>query len=288
MRFTFAESMCDPSQYPALAQAAEAAGYDSFTVPDSIIYPRESDTQYPYNDDGTREFLEGKPFIDPFCLMSALGAVTTKLLFTTFVIKLPIRQPVLAAKQATSVACLTNNRLKLGVGLSPWPEDYKATGTEWKRRGKRLDEMIEIVRGLTSGEFFEYHGEFYDIPAIKLCPVPTKKLPILVGGHADPALRRAAKADGWMHGGGKHDDLGELLGKLEQFRKEAGRQNEPYEVHVISLDAYTPDGVRKLEDQGVTDCIVGFRNAYATDDHTLEQKINALEGYANNVIAKLG
>jgi probable F420-dependent oxidoreductase len=288
MRFTFAESMCDPSQYPALAQAAEAAGYDSFTVPDSIIYPRESDTQYPYNDDGTREFLEGKPFIDPFCLMSALGAVTTKLLFTTFVIKLPIRQPVLAAKQATSVACLTNNRLKLGVGLSPWPEDYKATGTEWKRRGKRLDEMIEIVRGLTSGEFFEYHGEFYDIPAIKLCPVPTKKLPILIGGHADPALRRAAKADGWMHGGGKHDDLGELLGKLEQFRKEAGRQNEPYEVHVISLDAYTPDGVRKLEDQGVTDCIVGFRNAYATDDHTLEQKINALEGYANNVIAKLG
>jgi hypothetical protein len=91
-----------------------------------------------------------------------------------------------------------------------------------------------------------------------------------------------------MHGGGKHDDLGELLGKLEQFRKEAGRQNEAYEVHVISLDAYTPDGVRKLEDQGVTDCIVGFRNAYAADDHTLEQKINALESYANNVIAKLG
>jgi probable F420-dependent oxidoreductase len=288
MRFTFAESMCDPSQYPALAQAAEAAGYDSFTVPDSIIYPRDSDTQYPYNDDGTREFLEGKPFIDPFCLTSALAAVTSKLLFTTFVVKLPIRQPVLAAKQATSVACLTNNRFKFGVGLSPWPEDYKATDTEWKRRGKRLDEMIEIIRGLTSGEFYEFKGEFYDIPAIKLCPVPTKKLPILIGGHADPALRRAAKADGWMHGGGKHDDLGELLGKLGQFRKEAGRHNDPYEVHVISLDAYTPDGVRKLEDQGVTDCIVGFRNAYADDTHTLEQKINALEGYANNVIAKMG
>ncbi len=287
MRFTFAESMCDPSQYPALVQAAEAAGYDSFTVPDSILYPRDSDTQYPYNDDGTREFLEGKPFIDPFCLMSALGAVTTKLLFTTFVVKLPIRQPVLAAKQATSVANLTNNRFKFGVGLSPWPEDYKATGTEWKRRGKRLDEMIEIIQGLMSGEFFEYHGEFYDIPAIKLCPVPTQKLPILVGGHADAALRRAARADGWMHGGGKHDDLNELLAKLQGFRKEMGRENEPFEVHVISLDAYTPDGVKRLEDQGVTDCIVGFRNAYQDDDHTLEQKINALEGYAEKVIAKV-
>ena len=97
---------------------------------------------------------------------------------------------MLAAKQATSVANLTNNRFKFGVGLSPWPEDYKATGTEWRRRGKRLDEMIEIIQGLTTGEFFEYKGEFYDIPAIKLCPVPTKKLPILVGGHADAALRR--------------------------------------------------------------------------------------------------
>ena len=95
MRFTYAEAMCDPAQMIPLAQAAEQAGYYAFTVPDSLCYPQESDTQYPYNDDGTREFIEGKPFIDPFCLMSALGAVTERLRFSTFVIKLPIRQPVL-------------------------------------------------------------------------------------------------------------------------------------------------------------------------------------------------
>ena len=67
MRFTFAESMCDPSQYVPLAIEAERAGYHSFTVPDSICYPRESDTKYPYTPDGNREFLEGKPFIEPFC-----------------------------------------------------------------------------------------------------------------------------------------------------------------------------------------------------------------------------
>jgi probable F420-dependent oxidoreductase len=287
MRFTYAESMCDPHQLTPLAQAAEDAGYTSFTVPDSICFPKESDTLYPYNQDGNREFLEGKPFIDPFALMAALGASTTKLRFATFVIKLPIRSPVLAAKQATSVAYLTRNRVTLGVGLSPWPEDYTVTGTEWKRRGKRLDEMIEILRGLSTGEFFEYHGEFYDIPALKLCPVPDS-MPILLGGHADAALRRAARlCDGWMHGGGK-DDLDALLAKLAQCRKDEGRQNEPFEIHVISMDAYTPDGVKRLEDKGVTDCIVGFRNAYDTDTHTLQQKLDALRGFADRVISKVG
>jgi probable F420-dependent oxidoreductase len=285
MRFTYAEAMCDPHQLIPLAQAAEDAGYHAFSVPDSICFPRQSDTKYPYNDDGNREFLEGKPFIDPFALMAALGASTTTLRFSTFVIKLPIRHPVLAAKQATSVAYLTRNRVTLGVGLSPWPEDYAVTGTEWKRRGERLDEMIEILRGLCTGEFFEYHGKFYDIPAIKLCPVPDS-MPILLGGHADAALRRAARlCDGWMHGGGK-DDLDALLAKLAQYRKAEGRSNEPFQIHVISLDAFSLDGVRRLEAKGVTDVVVGFRNSYQPDTLTLQQKLDSLRAFADRVVSK--
>lgn len=287
MRFTYAEAMCDPAQMVPLAKAAEESGYHAFTVPDSICYPKHSDTEYPYNDDGTREFLEGKPFIDPFCLMSTLGAHTSRLRFSTFVIKLPIRQPVLVAKQAMSVAYMTDNRVSLGVGLSPWPEDYKVSGTEWRRRGKRMDEMIEIVRGLSTGEFFEYHGEFYDIPAIQLCPAPTEKLPILIGGHADAALKRAARSDGWMHGGGIHEKLEDLLAKLQRFRVEAGREKEPFEIHVISMDAYTPDGVKRLEDLGVTDAIVGFRNSYQPDTTPLQKKLDTLRGFADGLIAKL-
>lgn len=286
MRFTYAESMCDPFQLAPLAQAAEEAGYDSVTIPDSICFPRESDTKYPYNQDGNRQFLEGKPFIEAFCLVSALAAVTTRVRFTTFVIKLPIRQPVLVAKQATSVAYLSRNRLVLGVGTSPWPEDYTVTGTPWEGRGARMDEMIEIVRGLGSGEFFEYHGKYYDIPAIKLCPVPTRPIPILIGGHADAALRRAARiGDGWMHGGGK-ESLAELLAKLDRYRREAGRERAPFEIHVISMDGFSLDGVKRLEDQGVTDVIVGFRNAYESDTQTLQHKLDALRGYADRVISK--
>ena len=124
MRFSFAESMCDPAQYLSLAVEAERAGWDSFVVPDSIAYPRVSDSTYPYTPDGSREFLEDKPFIEPFSLIPAMGAVTERLRFTTFVVKLPIRHPVLVAKQAASVAVMTNDRFGFGVGLSPWPEDY--------------------------------------------------------------------------------------------------------------------------------------------------------------------
>jgi probable F420-dependent oxidoreductase len=288
MRFTYAESMCAPDQLVPLALAAEEAGYTSMTVPDSICYPRESDTKYPYTGDGNREFLEGKPFIEPFVLVATLGAVTERLRFTTFVVKLAIRQPVLVAKQASSLAVMTGNRFGFGVGLSPWPEDFAVTGTEWKRRGKRMDEMIEIVRGLTAGGFFEFHGEFYDIPPIAMSPAPTRPIPILVGGHSDAALRRAARlGDGWMHGGGPNDDLDGLLATLRAHRAEYGREKQPFEIHVISLDGFTVDGARRLEDKGVTDTVVGFRNAYETDTMTLQQKLDALRAFADNVIAKV-
>jgi len=289
MRFSFAESMCDPGQYLPLAVAAERSGWHSFIVPDSLCYPEVSDSRYPYTPDGSREFLEGKPFIEPFSLIPAMGAVTERLRFTTFVVKLPIRQPVLVAKQATSVAAITGDRFGFGVGLSPWPEDFQVTGTDWKSRGRRMDEMIEIVRGLSTGEFFEYHGRHYDVPSIKLCPAPSRPIPILIGGHAERALRRAARlGDGWMHAGGDAKQLAAMLGRIGELRREYGRDRDPFEVHVISLDAYSVDGVRRLEDVGVTDVIVGFRNTYEPDTQTLEQKIDALRRYADDVIAKAG
>jgi probable F420-dependent oxidoreductase len=287
MRFSFAESMCDPSQYLPLAVAAEQAGWHSFVVPDSICYPKVSDSKYPYTPDGNREFLEDMPFIEPFSLIPAMAAVTERLRFTTFVVKLPIRQPVLVAKQAASVAVLSNNRFGFGVGLSPWPEDFRVTGTEWSSRGKRMDEMIEIIRGLSGGGFFEYHGKHYELESIKICPTPTRPLPILIGGHTEPALRRAARlGDGWMHAGGDQEVLDKLLRRLRELRREYGREKEPFELHVISLLGYTLDGVKKLEDAGITDCIVGFRNAYEKDTMTLQQKIDALRGFADSVIAK--
>ena len=289
MRFSYAESMTDPSFYAPLARAAEEAGYHSMVVPDSICYPRDSGSRYPFSPDGGREFLEDKPFIEPFSLIPALGAVTTHLRFVTFVAKLPVRSPVLVAKQATSTAVLTGNRLVLGVGISPWREDYEVLGVPWADRGRRMDEGLAIVRGLSAGGYFEYHGEIFDLPPVKIAPVPSEPIPILIGGHSGAALRRAARAgDGWLHGGGG-DDLPGLLARLGEFRRREGTAGRPFEVHVISADAYRADGVRRLEEQGVTDAIVGFRWPYQTgpDVEPLAEKIGKLRRFAEDVIAKV-
>ena len=115
MRFSFSEGMTDARYYAPLAQACEANGYTSMTIADSLIYPQESDSTYPYTDTGDREFLEDKEFLETMVLVTHLAAVTTTLRFTPFVLKLPVRPPVLVAKQAASVAYLSGNRLGLGV-----------------------------------------------------------------------------------------------------------------------------------------------------------------------------
>jgi probable F420-dependent oxidoreductase len=296
MRFTYAESMTDPSFYGPLARAAEEAGYHSMVIPDSICYPLHADSVYPYSPDGTREFLEDKPFLEPFSLIPALGAVTSRIRFIPFVVKVPVRNPVLLAKQVTSTAVLTGGRLSLGVGVSPWREDYDILGADWASRGRRLDESIAILRGLAAGGYYEYHGTTYDLPPVKIAPVPAEPIPVLIGGHSEPALRRAARlGDGWMHGGGDPADLPRLLARLGELRRDGvpgpageGRSARPFEVHVISTDAYTLDGVRRLEEQGVTDVIIGFRWPYVTgpDTEPLASKIDSLRRFADDVIAK--
>ena len=290
MKFSYSQAMCDPSFHLPMAIEAEKAGYHGMVVPDNLGYPGPSKVKYPYTADGDNSFLEGKPFIEPFILISAMAAVTSTLRFGTLVVKLPVRQPYIVAKQATSLAVISNNRFHFGVGLSPWPEDFAVTGQDWKSRGKRMDEMIDILRGLETGEFFEFHSEHYDIQPIKMCPTPTEPIPILIGGHAEPALKRAARTgDGWMHAGGAPAELPSYIARLHELRKEYGRDHLPFEIHAISPDAFTVDGVHRLQDMGITNVIVGFANAYRkeADTQTLEQKRDLLKGFADKVISKV-
>jgi probable F420-dependent oxidoreductase len=290
MRFAYHPSMCDPSYYLELGKAAESAGFDVITFPDSICYPKECDSTYPYNDDGSREFLDGVPFLEPFSIIPAIAAVTSKLEFSTSVYKLAPRQAVTTAKFVTTLGVMTNNRFHFGIGVSPWYEDFLATGERWEKRGKRMDEQIMILRGLMNGDYFEFKGEFYDIPEIKLCPVPTKSVPILIGGHSNPALKRAAKlGDGWISAGLSLNDTEIMISKINDYRNEFGTMNHPnFQFQVMGEAAYSPDGVRKLEELGATEVIVAFRNAYegGPDQRTLEGMIAEINWYADEVIKK--
>jgi probable F420-dependent oxidoreductase len=287
VRFTYSIGMPDPAYYLPLARAAEAAGWDTISVPDSICYPKESSSKYPYSDTGGRDFLANKDFIEPFTLVPAMAAVTERIEFLVAVLKLPVRHPVLAAKQAASVAVMSGNRFKLGVGTSPWPDDYEVCDVPWAGRGRRLDESIAIVRGLTSGGYFEFHGAVYDVPAVKLMPTPTRPLPILVGGHADVALRRAAAVDGWVSASADEQQLVAAIATLRRYRREAGREDEPFEIHVRAASAATADGVRRLAELGVTDVGMRFQDTASVrpDDLPLATRLDAVRRYADDVIA---
>ncbi|MFP6641891.1 MAG: LLM class flavin-dependent oxidoreductase, partial [Myxococcota bacterium] len=198
------------------------------------------------------------------------------------------RNPVLVAKQIMSLAVMSDNRFSFGVGLSPWPEDFAVTGVPWEGRGRRMDEMIEILRGLSTGDYYEFHGDHFDFQSIKMTPAPSEPIPILIGGHSDAAIRRAARVgDGWMHAGGTDEDLRKMIDRLKELRSEYDRSNEPFEIHVISMEGFTLAGLRRLEDGGVTDAVVGLRPGYEGDAMSLEEKLSAVHRFADEVISKL-
>lgn len=285
MRFHYAEAMTNPAYYIPLAQAAESAGYFGFTIPDSLIYPKASDTAYSYTDDGGREFLENKPFIETFTLAMAIGAATTRLHLTPNVLKLPVRPPLYSAKIASSIAVMTGNRFTLGAGLSVWPEDYQVMGVPWEKRGARFDECIEIFRGLTGGGYFEFHGKFYDIPPVKLNPVPDQPIDVLIGGHSDAALMRAARNDGWMFAGGGPDALAPLLERYRTLRAEHARPGRKDIVFASAVGDADRDAIMRYRDMGVTDLAVVFRNLYAVeaDSQPLQDKIDDLNRFADAI-----
>jgi probable F420-dependent oxidoreductase len=290
MKFAYHPTMCNPAFYLELAKTAEQAGFSTITFPDSICYPKECDSTYPYNDDGSREFLDGVPFLEPFSIIPALAAVTNSIEFSTSVYKLAPRQAVTTAKFVTTLGVITNNRFHFGVGVSPWYEDFLATGERWEKRGKRMDEQIAILKGLMNGEYFAFKGEFYDIPEIKLCPAPTTPVPILIGGHSDLALKRAAKlGDGWISAGVTIDEAKTMIGKINQYRDEFGTlSHSNYQFQIMSEAGYSADGVKQLDELGVTEVIIAFRNAYegGEDNRTLEGMKAEINWFAEEVIHK--
>jgi probable F420-dependent oxidoreductase len=252
MKFFQSVSQTPTSQLVELARAIEGAGFDGITMSDHLVRPRDVSSRYPYTKSGEIAAGTATPYPDCWVLAGALAQVTQHLRFMSAVYVLPMRDPFTAAKAISTAAVLSNGRVMLGIGVGWMEEEFTLTGQRFAGRGRRTDEMLEILRKLCSGEMEEHHGEFYDFGPVQMQPVPSVCPPVLVGGHSPVALRRAARSDGWI---GVNYDLPqafEMLAALEQARKNAGTRDRPFDAAIALNTEPTREDCMRLEDAGAT------------------------------------
>jgi probable F420-dependent oxidoreductase len=291
MRFTVPLPMMPADHYVPMAEAAEAAGFDSIAVPDSVFFPEQVSGEYPFTDGGERWWAPDTPFLDPFVAIPAMAAVTERITFLTNVVKLPLRSPLLVAKQVASIAALSRDRFRLGVGVSWMPEEFAWTGTNMKTRGARTDETIEIIEAVCAGggpRWVEHHGKHHDFDRLIISPAPDERVKILVGGHSDIAMRRAARHDGWISANCSESEIVELVTRLKSHLAEAGKEPGPdFEVNALAVDVFDADGFKRLEELGVTECQVVPWYFYGGDPAALDTQLDSLPRFADEVVSKL-
>ena len=288
MRFTVSLPFTPADHLLPIARAAEAAGWDAISVPDSVFFPEHVSAGYPYTPDGVRFWPAEAPWPDPWVAIPAMAAVTERLSFFTNVMKVGIREPLLVAKTVTSTAAMFEGRIGIGVGLSWIPEEFAWLGQEMKTRGKRLDEGIEILRACLAGGWVEHHGKHYDFDRLMMSPTPVEPVPIYVGGHSEPALKRAARlGDGWIAVQVTPDEIAETVPKLTAFREEYGTADRPFEIKVTPMVMPSIEAMDELAALGVTDVITVPWYFYGGDPEALDTKLRDLERFADEIIAPL-
>ncbi|HMQ24523.1 MAG TPA: TIGR03619 family F420-dependent LLM class oxidoreductase [Acidimicrobiales bacterium] len=288
MRFTVSLPFTPADHLLPIARAAEAAGWDAISVPDSVFFPEHVSAGYPYTADGQRFWPADAPWPDPWVAIPAMAAVTERLSFYTNVLKVGIREPLLVAKTVTSTAAMFEGRIGIGVGLSWIPEEFAWLGQEMKTRGKRLDEAIEILRACLAGGWVEHHGRHYDFDRLMMAPAPSEPVPLYVGGHSEPALKRAARlGDGWIAVQVTPEEIAETVPKLHAYRDEYGTADRPFEIKVTPLVMPTIEAMDELAALGVTDVITVPWYFYGGDPESLDTKLADLARFADEIIAPI-
>jgi probable F420-dependent oxidoreductase len=183
----------DPAKIRDWAQAAEDLGYAYIEVPDHVFGAKSRDNWVPlYN--------EKDPFHETFVTLGFLAAATKTIGLSTGILIAPQRQTGVIAKQAAEVDILSGGRLRLGIGVGWNHVEYEALGVDWKTRGARQAEQVEVLRRLWSGDLVSFTGRFHNLQNVSILPPPVQHpIPIWFGGSSDAVVRRAARlGDGWM------------------------------------------------------------------------------------------
>ena len=256
MRFWHSTATLETDRWVELAVTAESAGFHGVAVSDHIFHPMDLRSRYPGAADGRPFWPATTPWPDPWVLIGAMAAVTSRLRFATNVYVAPARDLFTVAKLVSTAAVVSGDRVSLGVGAGWCREEFDQTGQDFEVRGARLDEMIEQLRHLWSGQVVAHRGRFFDYGELRIAPVPSQPIAILCGGASDAALDRAARlADGWIGASYRLDEAAEVVARLERRRSSVGRDGADFDVMLAYRGLPDRGVVAALADLGVTDLI---------------------------------
>lgn len=228
----------DPEAVRRIGLAVEELGFDHLLAYDHVVgvtHDREPELWGPYT--------EAHPFHDPLVMFAYLAGIVRRIEFVTGILILPQRQTALVARQAADLDLLSGERFRMGVGVGWNYVEYDVLGQDFKSRGKRIEEQIELMRRLWSEPLVEYSGRFDQVDRAALNPRPRRQIPVWLGGFADVALKRAARiADGFIFADGAVDAFAQAA-SLGRYLQEAGRSGENFGLHCNMLRAKTPGQV---------------------------------------------
>lgn len=278
MRFYVSTAFLDVAEVVDVARAADELGYDGMGIPDHVVNLETLATPYPYTKDGSRRWEPFTHWPDPWVMIGAIALATRRLRFVTTVYLPAMRDPYSAAKAIGTAACLAGGRLELGIGVGWCAEEFALLGQRFDRRGRRTDEMLELMRALWEPGWTEFDGEFYRTPRLEMEPTPPR-IPVYVGGLSDVALRRAARNDGWIGDLISTDRAVEAVATLRALRAERGATMDDFTVLTPLTDAFTPEHYARAEAAGITGVITMPWLFYGGPDATLAEKIDGMERF---------
>jgi len=244
----------DPKEAVALAQAAEASGFESLWTAEHTVVPAGYASPYPYDPSGKMAGgRDDMPLPDPLIWMAFVAAATTRINLATGILILPQHNPVLAAKQISTLDHLSRGRVLLGVGAGWLREEFAALGVPFAERGARTDEYIAAMRVLWSADKATFNGRFVAFEDVYCRPRPTRSsVPIIIGGHSEAAARRAGRlGDGFFPARGAPADL---IAVARRAAEAAGRDPDRLEITAsLPEDLSELDQLRRI---GVTRVLV--------------------------------
>ena len=288
MDFWQAISFTETDQLIDIAKIAEEVGFAGLGVSEHLVTPETIRAPYPYTPDGKVWWDPNVPWLEPWALASVLASHTRRIRLLTNIYVLAMHDVFSAAKAVATAACLSGNRVILGVAAGWMKDEFLLTGQDFHTRGRRLDEMLDVMAKFFAGGMVEHHGRFFDFPPIQMSPAPTEPVPVFIGGESEPALRRAARHDGWVAGGPyPPDHVLTLLARLNELRRENGTADGDYEVIVGLSVPPDLDTFKRLGEAGVT----GITNVpwyyQGTPTSSLDHKRASLERFAEQFIEPL-